>query len=326
MMKLVLLPLVIIIPVAAAIAASISPSYHVVAGWPAYPTGVKSGDGSGIAVNHRGEVLALHRGNRPWAAAELVTDPINGPVVMVFDAKSGRLLRQWGTGMFAMPHGISVDAGENVWITDVALHQVYKFSPDGKLLLALGERGVPGNDKEHFNRPTDVLSMPDGSFYVADGYRNTRVVKFTADGKFTFQWGAEGKGPGQLETPHSLALGSDGRIYVCDRNNSRVQIFDADGRFIAQFALPDLGRPFAIATLGPDRFAVAGNGLTPGKADTAAVDIIDGEGRVLSSFGSFGPNAGQFIGVHDITVDDHGDLYVADVKGQHFQKFAPERR
>lgn len=151
---------------------------------------------------------------------------------MFFDAKSGLLLRQWGEGMFAMPHGISVDAEDNIWMTDVALHQVFKFSPSCKLLMTLGERDVPGADRAHFNRPTDVLPMRDGSFYVADGYRNTRVIKYSAKGAFQFQWGTDGNGSGQFDTPHSLALGRNGRIYVCDRNNSRTQIFDLHGGFL----------------------------------------------------------------------------------------------
>jgi peptidylamidoglycolate lyase len=320
-MKRAALALALLAP--ALLAGEPAPTYRLEPGWPVYPAGIGRGDGSGIAINRHGEVLALDRGDRVWGPGEPPTSPIAVPVLKVFDARTGRLVRQWGAGLFALPHGISVDRHDNMWITDVALHQVFEFSRDGKLLLTLGERGVPGNDARHFNRPTDVLVLPDGSFYVADGYRNTRVVKFTAAGKIAFQWGVPGSGRGEFNLPHSLALGPDGSIYVCDRNNARVQKFDRDGQYLSEFRLPELGRPFAIASLPDGTFAVAGNGGGAGQPDTAGVVIIDREGRVRSRFGSFGTGPGQFSAVHDIAAGPDGALYVADVKGPHFQKFVP---
>jgi len=316
-MKLLLLALLALAPTPVARPAP----YTVDGAWPVYPSAVSSGDGSGIAVSRRGEVYALHRGNRVWNSDELSTEPIDVPVVMVFDARSGMLLRQWGEGHFAMPHGISVDARDNVWITDVALHQVSKFSRDGRLLLQLGQRGISGNDARHFNRPTDVLVLRDGSFLVADGYRNTRIVKFSADGRYLFEWGMPGDGPGALNVPHSLALGQGGELFVCDRNNGRIQIFTLDGRFKRQFTIPGLGRPFAIAQLDRDHLAVAGNGRSsPGQAETAGIVVIDRKGQPLERFGSFGEAPGQFIGAHDIAAWNR-TLFVAGVKGRHFQKF-----
>jgi peptidylamidoglycolate lyase len=113
---------------------------------------------------------------------------------------------RWPENLFAMPHGLTIDAHDNVWLTDVALQQVYKFSPEGQLLLTLGERGVAGADLAHFNRPTAVAVAGDGSPYVSDGYNNSRVMKFSADGKFLFQWGTKGSGPGQFDLPHWVAI------------------------------------------------------------------------------------------------------------------------
>jgi peptidylamidoglycolate lyase len=146
-----------------------------------------------------------------------------------------------------MPHGLTIDAHDNVWLTDVALQQVYKFSPEGELLLTLGERGEVGNDERHFDRPTAVAVAGDGSFYVSDGYKNSRVIKFSADGKFLFQWGTKGTGPGQFDLPHWVALDSAGRVYVADRENQRIQVFDSTGHYLAQWAGKQFGRPYSIA-------------------------------------------------------------------------------
>ena len=175
----------------ATVAAAQSPGYRVVHGWPQLPEGRVLGLAAGVGVDSHGAVLVFHRGPRIWSEP-LPTNPIEVSTVAVFDGASGKLLREWGAGQFAMPHGLSVDHQDNVWVTDVALHQVFKYSPDGKLLLTLGERGRPGDDGGHFNRPTDVAVLPDGSFYVSDGYRNTRVAKFSVDGECLFMIACSG--------------------------------------------------------------------------------------------------------------------------------------
>ena len=279
------------------------------------------GDGSGVAVDHQGIVLAFHRATRQWVDP-LPTDPIEAPTLIAFDAPLGRTVRQWGAGTFAMPHGISVDNEGNTWITDIALHQVFKLSADGRLLLTLGERGTPGNDDRHFNRPTDVLVLPDGSFYVADGYGNTRIMKFDRTGQFQFQWGRAGNGEGEFKTPHSLTLTSSGDIAVADRNNSRIQIFDLSGRFKAQWRLPDLLRPFAIAPLPGKRLVVVGNtGRIDNVPEVSAGFITTEEGRVLTRFGGYGRSDGAFIAVHDVATDSTGNIYAINVSDARVQKF-----
>ena len=142
----------------------------------------------------------LERGGRKWPDSDVLDQtPIAGPTVFRFEGRTGRLLGIWGRNAFALPHGLTVDLKDNIWVTDVAWHQVFKFSHDGRLLLTLGERGKPGDDSSHFNRPTEVAVAPDESFYVSDGYGNSRVLKFAADGTFLFQWGTKGKEPGQLD-------------------------------------------------------------------------------------------------------------------------------
>ncbi|MGH9672185.1 MAG: peptidyl-alpha-hydroxyglycine alpha-amidating lyase family protein [Bryobacteraceae bacterium] len=185
------------------------------------PDGWKFGRVSSVAVDAKEEVYVFHRGPK--------ADPI-----VVFDAK-GKYLRSWGRGMFGNAHGMRVDRDGNVWVTDNGAHQVMKFTRDGKLLLTLGVKGKAGTDEKTFNRPTDIAFAPAGEFYVSDGYGNSRVVKFSSDGKYITAWGKRGAGPGEFNTPHSIGIDSKGRVYVSDRENNRIQIFDADGKFLRQW-------------------------------------------------------------------------------------------
>lgn len=298
-------------------------SWEVVHGWPILPEGVMLGAVAGVGVDSRGDVFVFHRAERPWPASDVLeTTPIAGATVAIFDGRSGALVSQWGANRFAMPHGLTVDRQDNVFLTDVALHQVYKFSRDGKLLLTLGERAVPGNDAAHFNLPTDVAAAPDGSFYVSDGYVNTRVVKFSADGKFLFQWGTKGSGPGQFDLPHGIALDAAGRVYVADRSNARVQVFDGNGRFIAEWKGAALGRPYDVAVAGDGTAFVADGGDQPkAPPDRSALVIVRPDGSVAERVGRYGNYDGQFALAHDIAVGKDDSVYVGDILGARIQKF-----
>jgi peptidylamidoglycolate lyase len=301
-----------------------SDNYRVVHGWPQLPPGDALGQATGVDVDSAGNVLVFHRAGRRWSEPMPETT-IDRATIWVFDGESGRLLRSWGADLFVMPHGLTVDAQNNVWVTDVGLHQVFKFSAQGELLLRLGKEREAGSDSQRFNRPTDVAVLKDGSFYVSDGYRNTRIIKFAADGRFEFQWGTQGAGPGQLDLPHGLALHSNNRVYVADRSNARVQVFDAKGRFLAQWRGPELGRPYAIALHKDGRAFIADGGDQPtAPPDRSGVAIVDGDGKVLQRFGRYGNYDGQFQLAHDIAVDHHGVVYVADAWGERLQKFVRE--
>ncbi|MBI1787061.1 MAG: 6-bladed beta-propeller [Acidobacteria bacterium] len=186
------------------------------------PEGWKFGRVSAVAVNPAAtEVFVFQRGKK--------ADPI-----VVFDPK-GNYLRSWGKGEFGNPHGMRVDRDNNVWVTDNGDHQVMKYTPKGERLLTLGIKGKAATDDKTFNRPTDIAFAPSGDFYVSDGYGNSRVVKFSRDGKYLLTWGKKGSGPGDFNTPHSIAVDSKGTVYVSDRENNRIQIFDPNGKFLRQW-------------------------------------------------------------------------------------------
>jgi peptidylamidoglycolate lyase len=268
-------------------------------------------------------VFVFHRNSRTWPDSDdLSTTPINLPTVTLFDAQTGRVLAEWGANLFAMPHGLSVDRNDNVWLTDVALHQVFEFSHDGKPVLTIGERAIAGNDAKHFNRPTEVAVAADGSFYVSDGYRNTRVMKFSPAGAFLFQWGTKGTGPGQFDLPHGVAVDHTGLVYVSDRSNARVQIFDPTGKYIREWKSTDIGRPYDVA-IAPDDTAVIVDGGDQPEAppDRSAFVVVPRDGSVVERFGRWGNYDGQFEMAHCVAVGKDGSVYVGDITGGRVQKF-----
>jgi DNA-binding beta-propeller fold protein YncE len=224
--------------VACAVAAAQAP-YRLVEGWGALYDGQKYGQVPGMAIDAAGRVFAFHR---------------NQPPVVEIDAASGKILKQWGEKQFAWPHGIRVDRNGFLWLTDGQARngigqQVFKYTRDGKLLMTLGTKGVSGEGPDTFNGPTDVAVAANGDVFVADGHVNSRIVKFTADGKFIKAWGKKGTGPGEFDLPHTIYFDSRGRLFVGDRSNKRIQIFDQDGTFIDQWT--QFGSPSGIF-IGPD--------------------------------------------------------------------------
>ena len=184
--------------------------------------------------------------------------------IQKFDG-SGNLVTSFGAGMFNRPHGIHIDPGGNVWVTDGEGpdgedprkdgrgHQVFKFTPDGELLMTLGKAGVAGEGPDEFNKPSSVVVAPNGDIFVGDGHggdSNARIVKFASDGTFIKTWGSKGTGPGELEAPHTMAMDSSGRLFVGDRGNSRIQIFDQDGNFLDEWS--QFGRPAGMYIDGND--------------------------------------------------------------------------
>jgi peptidylamidoglycolate lyase len=300
--------------------------YRVVHGWPELPENTVLPEVSGVAVDTQDNVFVLTRAGRKWPDSDVLDlTPIPAETVLLFDGRTGKQLAAWGKDVFAMPHHLTVDAGNNVWIADVAYHQVFKFSHGGKLLLTLGERSVPGEDGFHFNRPSDVAVTADGSVYVSDGYGNSRVVKFSPEGRFLLAWGSKGNNPGQFDTPHAIELDLAGRVFVLDRANKRVQVFDSSGKFLSQWPGPPFVSPqdVAIAADGTAFVTDDGEDRLP---DRAGVWVLHPDGSLAGHFGKFGNYDGQFLDAHAIAVSKAGEIYVADFTGKRVQKFVPAKR
>jgi peptidylamidoglycolate lyase len=241
--------------------------------------------------------------------------------VFVFDGRNGSLLKKWGENVLSLPHSITTDKNDNVWIADVALQQVLKFSRDGKLLMQIGERGVSGNDDEHFDQPSDVAVAADGSIFVSDGYGNSRIVKFGPDGKFLLKWGAKGKEQGQFDLPHGLTVDGD-RVFVIDRENRRIQIFDLNGRYITEWKGPPFSAIQDIKIGRDHRVYIVQMGLGPDKfPDMTGLLVLRSDGSLLEHIGRYGNYNGQFLDVHWVAVAKSGAVYTADFGGKRVFKF-----
>ena len=220
--------------------------YRSVENWARMPEGRTWGSSAGVYVDPTGTGV--------WVAERCGANSCVGSdlaPILRFDM-SGRLLKAFGAGMFVFPHGIFVGQDGNVWVTDGQGkdgkgHQVFKFSPEGKVLLALGKPGVAGDGADEFNAPSAVLVAPNGDIFVGDGHggnTNSRIVKFDRNGKFIKTWGKKGAAPGEIDIPHTLAMDSRGRLFLGDRQNNRIQIFDQDGNFLDQWS--QFSRPSGI--------------------------------------------------------------------------------
>jgi DNA-binding beta-propeller fold protein YncE len=217
--------------------------YTLVENWGPHLHGVEWGQTAGLAIDANDRLYAFTRKPTP---------------VIEFNAE-GRVLKTWGEGLFVYPHGIRVDQGDFLWITDARArdgkgHQVFKYSRSGELLMTLGTAGVAGDGRDTFNGPTDVAIAPNGEIFVADGHGNNRIVKFSKDGAFIMQWGKKGAAPGEFDLPHTLFFDRRGRLLVGDRSNKRIQIFDQNGRFLEQWT--QFGSPSGIFIASDDTLYV----------------------------------------------------------------------
>jgi sugar lactone lactonase YvrE len=278
-------------------------------------------DGSSVWVFERCGTRALPSAIKP--GQPFACDGSNLDPILKFDA-SGKLVKSFGAGLFVFPHGIHVDPDGNVWVTDSIGkdgkgHQVVKFSPDGKELMRLGKAGVAGSGPDEFNAPSAVLVAPNGDIFVADGHggnTNARIVKFDKTGKFIKTWGQKGSGPGDLDGPHALAMDTRGRLFVADRSNNRIQIYDQDGKLLDSWS--QFSRPSGIAIDKKDQiYVVDSESGSVNKAHGAwkrglrvgsAVD-----GKVTAFIPDPDENATSTSAAEGVAVDAQGNIYGAEV-------------
>ena len=268
--------------------------YQLVANWPTLPDGMKLDGISGSATDANDNVFLLNRVK---------------PYVLVFD-KAGKFLRSWN-GDFKTPHGLRIDTDGNVWIADMANHLVQKFTPDGKLLLSLGQKDKPGLADDQFNKPADVAVGPDGEIYVADGYGNSRIAKFTKNGKFVKDWGMKGKGPSQFNIPHVVFLDREKRVVVGDRENRACKSSTATASCSTNGKTPAL-RTASTCTRSAS--------ISPTDA-SGTIRILDKQGKLLTSWET---KDGSKDTPHWINVDSKDAVYVGYVSGKKVQKWVPK--
>ena len=293
-----------------------APEVAIDESWPEIPDDAVFGTPSAVDVDSHGHIFVLHRAGREWEEP-FPADTIDEATVFMF-AANGKLLGQWGAGQFVMPHGLSVDPDDNIWITDVGREQVFRFSHDGSQQLVLGERGVAGQDDAHFGQPTDIAFVDD-RVLVADGYVNSRIMVFDRQGNFVEQWGGEGEDAGEFMLPHSIAADRE-HIYVADRENARVQIFSFAGEPIGELGTPQTGRPYAVKPIG------SGYALVIEGRDM--LDRLGAIGRLYRADGSLervfdvgvDPRTGVSLG-HDVAVGPDGSVYMADNRADRVVKF-----
>jgi sugar lactone lactonase YvrE len=300
--------------------------YRTVERWPKMPEGRTWGATSAVDVDRDGKSL--------WVAERCGANTCAGsslPAVLHFD-ESGRLKTSFGAGMFVFPHGIHVDGNANVWVTDARGkdgkgHQVFKFTPEGKLLLSLGKAGVAGEGPDTFNQPSDVAVGANGDIFVADGHdenSNARIVKFSKDGTFIKAWGKHGSAPGEFEVPHGLAFDSRGRLFVADRSNNRIQIFDQDGKFLEQWK--QFSRPSGIYIDRNDVLYVAdseSNSKTnPGWKRGIRVGSAK-DGKVTAFIPDPEPDPEKVVtsAAEGLVADAAGNIYGAEVGSRSLKKY-----
>jgi hypothetical protein len=316
------------------------------------PPDLYLGEAVGVAVNSKGHIFVFSRGNTigPAFAASAAQ--------LLEFAPDGKFLREIGHNLYAwsFAHAVKVDKDDNIWVTDKGSDMVIKFNPEGRVVMVIGRKQEASDEGtgplKHpkpplppvdgmFRQVTDVAWDAAGNSYISDGYVNSRIAKIDKDGNWLKSWGEPGDQPGQFNTPHSIAIDAQGNVYVADRGNRRIQVFDGDGKFLRQITIdvpvdPDArpaignkptvttgtmapGAPWAICiTPGPHQVLFISDGF-PGRIYKLSLD-----GKVLGMFGKSGKQLGQFGWVHEIACPSENELYVAEILNWRVQKLVLE--
>ena len=297
--------------------------YRVVEDWAKLPDGWEFKDAAAVACDSKDRVYVFNRGEHP---------------MIVFD-RDGNCLSSWGEGRYPRAHGLHIDANDILYLTDDAGHVVRKCSTDGKVLLELGVPGKPAPymSGKPFHRCTHTALSPKGDIYVSDGYGNAKVHKYSPDGKLLLSWGEPGTDPGQFNVVHNIVTDAEGWVYVADRENHRVQVFDGNGKYETQWV--NMHRPCGLyccrASAGtPLRFLIGelGPGMNVNRAHPnlgPRLSIVDAKGKTIARLGGeAGPGleSGKFIAPHGLAVDSRGDIYVGEVSYTEYPRLFPDNK
>ncbi len=300
--------------------------YRTTRDWGELPAGVKWAAVTAVEPAPDGSIYVIHR-----CFANSCAGRSEAPILKYNQA--GKLLASWGQGMFNFPHGATVDSDGNLWVADARGdggkgHQVFKFDPQGRVLMTLGKAGVSGSGPDLFDQPTDVVIAANGDILVADSHRNgknNRIAKFTRDGKFIKEWGRKGTGPGEISEPHTIALDSRGRLFVGDRENNRIQIFDQEGTLLDEWR--QFGRPSGIYITKDDTIYVADSESGP---DTGAHELPGTkkgirigsarDGSVTAFIEDMEPLTPDHSGAEGVGVDAQGNVYGGVVRRQMLER------
>ena len=290
-----------------------------------FPANLYLGEGIGVATNSKGHIFVYTRSQRTR--------------LFEFDPK-GTYVREIGEGLygFVFAHAVRIDSQDNIWAVDEGSNMVIKFNPEGRVIMTLGRRPEPTDalaaapppgpaanpGKYIFDRPTDVGWDPAGNIFVSDGYGNSRVVKYDKNGRFIASVGSKGSAPGQFNLPHSLAVDAKGNVYVGDRSNRRIQVFDDDLTFKAIY--DNVGAPWELCVSpGPHQYLFSSNSFPDGNDST--LSTVTGEiykmeldGTIVGRFGKAGKQLGEFSGVHEIDCRNPNELYTSEIQLWRVQK------
>lgn len=292
-----------------------APRIAIDAEWPSIPEDAVFGQPSAVDVDSHGHVFVLHRAGREWVEP-FTTETIAQPTVFMFSPE-GSLLARWAADELVMPHGLSIDEDDDVWITDVAREQVLRFSHDGILRSEWGVRGEAGQDGKHFGRPADIAFLGD-TVLVADGYTNNRIARFDREGNFLGQWGEEGRDAGEFDLPHGISTDGE-QVFVADRENARISVLTTGGEPAGEWRGLERGHTYSVKPLGGG-WTLAVEGRDMQGRNGAIVRVYRPDGSVERSFdlGLDGENAS--LG-HDIALDGAGRAYMIDVYGNRVIRF-----
>ncbi|XP_063820148.1 peptidyl-glycine alpha-amidating monooxygenase isoform X4 [Pseudophryne corroboree] len=307
--------------------------------WPG--ENLKVGQVSGLALDPNNNLVIFHRGDHIWDENSFDRNfvyqqrgigPIEDSTILVINPNSSAILQSTGRNLFYLPHGLTMDKDGNFWVTDVALHQVFKLGPRGSTLLTLGKAFQPGSDRSHFCQPTDVAVDPiTGNFFVSDGYCNSRIMQFSPHGMLIMQWGEDSSPgaakPSQFRIPHSLTMVPDqGQLCVADRENGRIQCFIAEtGHFVKEIKHPAFGREvFAVSYVpGGTLYAVNGKPYFQDSEPLQGFVMNFSSGEIVDTFV---PVRKSFDMPHDIVASEDGAVYVGDAHAKTVWKFSPSEK